>query len=209
MKTLEELENSLAKRGDKKMLYDKSKLKAIRLLVFTDKTKKEIAQELDITEQTLYNWLKEREFNNLLHSESRVYFSYIRKQTFKKLNSLLIRAFEVIENSLNSKALTFESYKLKLKNAFDILSLYANFKELNLLDEKNLNELSELIEKSNSEFSFDLAEKLEAQDFLEHKDLTELLDFEDETKTEDKTELKTNADISKLALTNKKTNENI
>jgi predicted transcriptional regulator len=191
------------------MLYDKSKLKAIRLLVFTDKTKKEIAQELDITEQTLYNWLKERDFNNLLHSESRVYFSYIRKQTFKKLNSLLIKAFSVIENSLNSKALTFESYKLKLKSAFDILSLYANFKELNLLDEKNLNELSELIENSNSEYSFDLEKKLEAQDFLEHKDLTELLGFEDETKTEDKTEVKTSADISKLALTNKKTNENI
>ena len=164
------------------MLYDKSKLKAIRLLVFTDKTKKEIAQELDITEQTLYNWLKDRNFNALLHSESKVYFSYIRKKTFKKLNSLLIKSFSVIENSLNSR-----DEKIKVKSAFDILSLYANFKVLDLLNEKNLNELSELIEKSISEFSFDLAEKLEAQDFLEHKDLTELLDFEDETKTEDKT----------------------
>jgi len=188
------------------MLYDKSKLKAIRLLVFTDKTKKEIAQELDITEQTLYNWLKNRDFNNLLHSESKVYFSYIRKKTFKKLNSLMIRAFEVIENSLNSKALTFESYKLKLKNAFDILSLYANFKELDLLNEKNLNELSEIIEKSNSEFSFDLAEKIEAQNFLDHKDLTELLGFEDEDKTEDKTEVKTSFFIEdkKLLDTEKK-----
>lgn len=183
------------------MITDKSKLRAIRLLVFSDKTKKEIAQELDITEQTLYNWLKDREFNNLLHSESKVYYSYIRKETFKKLNSLLIRAFEVIGNSLNSP-----SEKVRVKSAFDILEVYSHFEELKLLDVVSLNELSEFVENANIT-NYDLeklnkiesykSEKIrraidkreEAQKFLNRKDLTELLGLEDETKTE-KTEEK-------------------
>jgi DNA-binding XRE family transcriptional regulator len=200
MKTLEELEKSLVKRGDKKMLYDKSKLKAIRLLVFTDKTKKEIARDLDITEQTLYNWLKDRDFNNLLNSESKIYFSYIRKKTFKKLNSLLIKACEVIENSLNSK-----DEKLRVKSAFDIMSMYASFKELNLLDIRSLNELSEFLEDtdfsppyfSEAQREKDLQKVIKAQEFLKNTDFTELMSFEDEVKTEAKTDIETEKEAVK------------
>ncbi len=107
------------------MVYDKKKLKAIRLLVFSDKTKKEIAKDLGITEQTLYNWLKEGSFNNLLHSESKVYFSYIRKKTFKKLNSLLLKAYDVIANSLRSPSEKIGKYCIgQLCRYFTILLLF-------------------------------------------------------------------------------------
>jgi predicted transcriptional regulator len=165
-------------------MLDKNKLRAIRLLVFTDKTKKEIANELGITEQTLYNWLKEKDFNNLLHSESKVYYSYIRKKTFKKLNSLMMKAFSVIEESLNS-----DDEKIRVRTAFDLLEVYAHFKELSLLDIRNLDEVVDLVEDSedteyltlrNGEMIKVVSDKgSKALDFL-NKDLTELLDYEDE-----------------------------
>lgn len=157
------------------MLFKKEQLRAIRLLVFSDKTKKEIAQELGITEQTLYNWLKDKEFNKLLNSESNVYYSYIRKKTFQKLNSLMLKSFEVIEASLDSK-----DERVRVKSAFSILSLYTSFKGQGLLDEKCLSELSGLVECAFDEEGYGVfsSMKSKAQNFL-NADLTELLDFEE------------------------------
>jgi transposase-like protein len=154
------------------MVLDKNKLKAIRLLVFSDKTKKEIAKELGITEQTLYNWLKDSEFNNLLSSESEVYFSYIRRKTFKKLNGLLMRAFAVIEEALNSK-----DEKLRVRSAFNLLEVYAHYKNINWFNFRNFNELAGIIEGAG--IGIDTNES-----FLS-SDLSELLSFEDETKTDE------------------------
>ena len=159
-------------RGVKKMVLDKTKLKAIRLLVFSDKTKKEIAEELHITEQTLYNWLKDREFNNLLASESEVYFSYIRRKTFKKLNGLLMKAFEVVENSLSSK-----DEKIRVKSAFNLLEVYAHYKNINWFNFRNFNELAGIVEGAG--IGIDTNES-----FLS-SDLSELLSFEDEIKADE------------------------
>ena len=159
-------------RGVKKMVLDKTKLKAIRLLVFSDKTKKQIAEELHITEQTLYNWLKDREFNNLLASESEVYFSYIRRKTFKKLNGLLMKAFEVVENSLSSK-----DEKIRVKSAFNLLEVYAHYKNINWFNFRNFNELAGIVEGAG--IGIDTNES-----FLS-SDLAELLSFEDEIKADE------------------------
>lgn len=173
------------------MLYDKTKLKAIRLLVFSSKTKKEIAEELQITEQTLYNWLKDRNFNDMLNLESKVYYSYMKKQTFKKLTGLVVKALGIIENSLSSK-----DERLRLRSAFDILKAYANFEDLKLLDRENINELSEFVINANitdydlkklNEFESYESEKLrkaiekreEAKKIINVKE-TELLGFEDD-----------------------------
>jgi transposase-like protein len=153
------------------MVLDKNKLRAVRLLVFSDKTKKEIAEELHITEQTLYNWLKDREFNNLLASESEVYFSYIRRKTFKRLNSLLMKAFEVVENSLSSN-----DEKIRVKSAFNLLEVYAHYKNINWFNFRNFNELAGIVEAglySDTDESF------------LSSDLSELLSFEDEIKADE------------------------
>lgn len=154
------------------MILDKNKIKAIRLLVFTDKTKKEVAKEVGITEQTLYNWLKDDEFNNFLTQTNKVYYGYIRKRTFKALNKLLLKAFEVIEKALNSN-----NEHIKIKSAFQILTLYQNFFETKWLGNVH-NELADIIEKSRDVFVDDV--RISANEFLKSKELDELLDFEEE-----------------------------
>jgi transposase-like protein len=156
----------------KKMILDKKKLRAIKLLVFSEKTKKEIAEELQITEQTLYYWLRDMEFNNLLASESEVYFSYIRRKTFKKLNGLLMKAFAVVEEALNSK-----DEKIRVKSAFNLLEVYAHYKNINWFNFRNFNELAGIVEGAG--IGIDTNES-----FLS-SDLSELLSFEDEIKADE------------------------
>jgi transcriptional regulator with XRE-family HTH domain len=154
------------------LALDGKKQKAIRLLVFTTKTKKEIAKELGITEQTLYNWLKDEEFNSFLRSETKLYLSYIRNFIFKKLNKLLIKSFDVIEKSLNSP-----SESVRVKSAFNILNVYSNFGSEGFFKIKNLNELSHLLEAGSEYYILD--EDYEAKRFLENVN-EEVLGFEDD-----------------------------
>jgi len=157
------------------MILDKTKLKAIRLLVFSSKTKKEIAKELQISEQSLYNWLKDKDFNDMLGVESKIYYAYMRKQTFKKLAGLVVKALGIIENSLNSK-----SENIRLKTAFDILKTYENFAELNLIDKGNMNELADFV--TNASFSdYDL-QRLSDIEGIRDKKLREAIEAREEAK---------------------------
>jgi predicted transcriptional regulator len=152
---------------------DAKKQKAIRLLVFTTKTKKEIAKELGITEQTLYNWLRDEEFNSFLRSETKLYLSYIRNFIFKKLSELLIKSFEVIEKSLSS-----QNESVRVKSAFNILNVYSNLGSEGFFKFRSLNELSQLVEEAGSIYSI-LNEGYETKRFLDSVG-EEVLGFEDE-----------------------------
>ena len=150
------------------MIRDKNKLKAIRLLVFTCKPKREIAKECDITEQTLYNWLRDREFNEVLKLESKIYSNFVTSKICKRLNEILIKSFCVIEKCLSST-----DEKIRLKSAMDFISAYADFS-----NNFNVNpELANIIEQSDKikNSFFDIKDNTFIEEFL-NSDLSELLE---------------------------------
>ncbi len=165
-------------RGAEKMIRDKNKLKAIRLLVFTCKPKREIAKECNITEQTLYNWLKDREFNEVLKLESKIYANFITSKMYKRFNEVLVKSLDVIDGALNSK-----DEKIRLKASIDFINAYPNFREY---FKGVRGEVAGVIEQADGEAYFESGrrEKALANEFLS-SDLSELLSEEPEKEAEE------------------------
>ena len=64
-------------------------LKCIELMVYSDKLKQEIAEELKVSPATISVWQKKEEFQNALRLEMNRGFSTMAVKARKKLDSLL------------------------------------------------------------------------------------------------------------------------
>ena len=69
-------------------------LKAIALLVYSDKTNKEVAKTVGVTEQTFYNWMLEPDFKIALMKEKIEYLSTVKANTIKPFTDLIIATYE-------------------------------------------------------------------------------------------------------------------
>jgi hypothetical protein len=71
------------------MALNQRQLKAVEMLVYTDKQKQEIAEELKITAATLSTWLNKEEFQEAIHKEMLRSFSHLATKAKRKMEQLL------------------------------------------------------------------------------------------------------------------------
>lgn len=71
------------------MALNNRQLKAVEMLVYTDKQKQEIAEELKITAATLSTWLNKEEFQEAVHKEMLRSFSHLATKAKRKMEQLL------------------------------------------------------------------------------------------------------------------------
>lgn len=70
-------------------MISKEQQTCITLMVSTNKTQKQIAKELKITEQTICNWKKQKEFSEMLQEEIKNNFGSLAVEAQKELKKLL------------------------------------------------------------------------------------------------------------------------
>lgn len=71
------------------MALNNRQLKAVEMLVYTDKQKKEIAEEIGVTNVTLSNWLNKEEFQAAVQKEMHKGFGMLATKAKRKLEQLL------------------------------------------------------------------------------------------------------------------------
>lgn len=71
------------------MALNNRQLKAVEMLVYTDMQKKEIAEELGVTNVTLSNWLNKEEFQEEIRKEMHRSFSQLATKAKRKMERLL------------------------------------------------------------------------------------------------------------------------
>lgn len=71
------------------MALNQRQLKAVELLVYTNKYKQDIAKEIGVTNATLSTWLNKEEFQEAIHKETLKSFSYLATKAKRKLEELL------------------------------------------------------------------------------------------------------------------------
>ena len=71
------------------MALNNRQLKAVELLVYTDKLDKDIAEELKISPSTLSVWKNKEEFQETLHKEMLTSFSALATKAKRKMERLL------------------------------------------------------------------------------------------------------------------------
>ena len=71
------------------MALNNRQLKAVEMLVYTDKLDKEIAEELKISPATLSVWKNKEEFQEALHKEMLRSFSALATKAKRKMERLL------------------------------------------------------------------------------------------------------------------------
>lgn len=71
------------------MALNNRQLKAVEMLVYTDKQKQEIAAEIGISNVTLSNWLNKEEFQEAVHKEMLRSFSALATKAKRKMEQLL------------------------------------------------------------------------------------------------------------------------
>jgi transposase len=71
------------------MALNNRQLKAVEMLVYTDKKKQEIAEEIGISNVTLSNWLNKEEFQEAIHKEMLRSFSHLATKAKRKMEQLL------------------------------------------------------------------------------------------------------------------------
>lgn len=98
--------------------YPIKKRKAIYLLIESTKTKKEIAEYLNITEQTLYNWLKDEEFIDELKTASFIALTELHNSNIFPIVHISNKALDVFSKLLESK-----DESILLKSSMFILNI--------------------------------------------------------------------------------------
>lgn len=71
------------------MALNSRQLKAVELLVYTNKTQNDIAEEIGIKPSTLSVWLNGEEFQAALHKEMRRSFGYLATKAKRRMEELL------------------------------------------------------------------------------------------------------------------------
>lgn len=92
------------------MLSEKQE-KCIALLVLENKTQKQIAKELNITEQTICNWKKEEEFKERLQKEIQDNFGSLAILAQNQLKKLLSSKSDIVRMQAVKDVLDRAGYK--------------------------------------------------------------------------------------------------
>lgn len=92
------------------MLSEKQ-IQCINLMVIENKTQKQIAKELKITEQTICNWKKDKEFKNEIENNIKENFGSLALDAQKELKKLLKSNNEYIKMQAVKDILDRAGYK--------------------------------------------------------------------------------------------------
>ena len=92
------------------MLNEKQQ-KCIKSMVIENKTQKQIASEIQVSEQTICEWKKSKEFKDELQNEVREYFGILAIKAQKALNMLLESDNEYIKLQTIKDVLDRAGYK--------------------------------------------------------------------------------------------------
>ena len=92
------------------MLSEKQ-MQCINLMVIENKTQKQIAKELKITEQTICNWKKDKEFKNEIEQNIKENFGSLALDAQKELKKLLKSNNEYIKMQAVKDILDRAGYK--------------------------------------------------------------------------------------------------
>ena len=92
------------------MLSEKQ-MQCIKLMVIENKTQKQIAKELKITEQTICNWKKDKEFKNEIEKNIKENFGSLAIDAQKELKKLLKSNNEYIKMQAVKDILDRAGYK--------------------------------------------------------------------------------------------------
>lgn len=92
------------------MLSEKQ-IQCINLMVVENKTQKQIAKELKITEQTICNWKKDKEFKNEIENNIKENFGSLALDAQKELKKLLKSNNEYIKMQAVKDILDRAGYK--------------------------------------------------------------------------------------------------
>lgn len=92
------------------MLSDEQ-IKCITLMITTNKTQKQIANELKITEQTICNWKKQKDFQDAIQNGIKDNFSSLAVDAQKELSKLLKSKNEYIKLQVAKDILDRAGYK--------------------------------------------------------------------------------------------------
>lgn len=92
------------------MLSEKQ-MQCINLMVIENKTQKQIAKELKITEQTICNWKKDKEFKNEIEKNIKENFGSLALEAQKELKKLLKSSNEYIKMQAVKDILDRAGYK--------------------------------------------------------------------------------------------------
>lgn len=92
------------------MLSEKQ-IQCINLMIIENKTQKQIAKELNITEQTICNWKKDKEFKNEIEKNIKENFGSLAVEAQKELKKLLKSNNEYIKMQAVKDILDRAGYK--------------------------------------------------------------------------------------------------
>ena len=96
--------------GVNQVLSEKQ-IQCINLMVIENKTQKQIAKELNITEQTICNWKKDKEFKNEIEKNIKENFGSLAVEAQKELKKLLKSNNEYIKMQAVKDILDRAGYK--------------------------------------------------------------------------------------------------
>ena len=109
------------------MALNSRQLKAVELLVYTDKTQQDIAKDIGVKPPTLSVWLNNEEFQAALQKEMHRSFGYLATKAKRKMEALLNSnqdsvAFAAAKEILN-KAGYAESQKIEQEVTTRVINL--------------------------------------------------------------------------------------
>jgi len=92
-------------------VLSEKQMQCINLMVIENKTQKQIAKELKITEQTICNWKKDKEFKNEIEKNIKENFGSLAVEAQKELKKLLKSNNEYIKMQAVKDILDRAGYK--------------------------------------------------------------------------------------------------
>lgn len=109
-------------------MLNKKQIECIRLMLTENKTQKEIAKKLKITEQTICNWKQEEEFKNEIDKNIKENFGSLAIDAQKELKKLLKSKNEYIRIQAVKDILDRAGYKPaeRIKNEIEPSKKFAD-----------------------------------------------------------------------------------
>ncbi len=120
-------------------------LKAIALLIYSDKNNKEVAKSVGVTEQTFYNWMLEPDFKIELMNEKIEYLSTVKANTIKPFTDLIIATYESMmqtmrEGTIDERMRVFELIWNDVKNDSIASVMLAGVRGIEKVDSKRVDD---------------------------------------------------------------------
>lgn len=107
---------------------NEKQLKCINLMITTNKTQKTIAKEIEVSEKTICEWKKKKEFKDELQKQIQNNFSLLAIEAQKELKKLLKSKNEYIRIQAVKDVLDRAGYKPaeRIKNELDPSEKFAD-----------------------------------------------------------------------------------